>query len=191
MDAKKNQNDKKPKLLLQSEAAAALRCSVATIKRLRLARKLGYYTGRPVLISENDLELYVASVKVIRVRMPGQAVKYETVPADTKPRPFKLLTVHEIARDSRRTAATIRRWLRVGKVPYIPGKSKRIDATDFNDFVLRTHRSAPEPIPEPGTIEFLHYQAKERGKVVAEIREKVRVARLRRRMPANRRKPRT
>jgi hypothetical protein len=56
-----------PKLLLEAEAATLLRRSCGHVKRLRLERKLGYYRGRPVTISQDDLEIYVAWAKVRRV----------------------------------------------------------------------------------------------------------------------------
>jgi hypothetical protein len=55
-----------PKLLLEAEAALLLRRSRGRVKRLRLERKLGYNRSRPVTISQEDLEIYVASSAVKR-----------------------------------------------------------------------------------------------------------------------------
>lgn len=52
------------KYLLEYEAAELLRCSVSKIKRLRLSGQIGYQIGRPVLISEMDLETYIHSVTI-------------------------------------------------------------------------------------------------------------------------------
>ena len=48
-----------PKLLLESEVAAALRCSTDKVKRLRLSGKLPYVPGRPVMIREADVDAYL------------------------------------------------------------------------------------------------------------------------------------
>ncbi len=181
MDRNKIQNAKRATLLLQSEAAALLRCSVATIARLRLTRKLGYYTGRPVLISEADLELYVASAKVLRVKMPGPPGEYGHVPADTKPRPFKLLTIAEAAQRCRRTPQTIRRWIMAGRLPYIRSRSKCIDETDLDDFVLCIDYR-PGTKPPPNMTEF---KRKEWARMLDAIHERLHIRSLRRRMPGN------
>ena len=52
-----------PKLLTEPEAAEILRCSPYTVARLRKAGKLPYIPGRPVLIDEADLLVYIESVK--------------------------------------------------------------------------------------------------------------------------------
>jgi len=70
---------------MESEAAQLLRCSTSHVRNLRFTRQLGCYPGRSVL-SQADLEIYVAAVKIIRVRMPGTAKGYAVVPADTRPR---------------------------------------------------------------------------------------------------------
>jgi len=56
-----------PKLWLQAEAAALLRRSCGHVTRLRLERKLGYFRRRPVTISQDDLEIFVARAKQRRV----------------------------------------------------------------------------------------------------------------------------
>lgn len=166
--------------MLQAEAAELLRCSIATVKRLRLTRRLGYYRGRPALISQADLELYIASIKIRHIRMPGPPGTYATVPADTRPRPFKLLTVDEAAQQLRRTPATIRIWLRSGKLPYIPGKPKRVDETDLSAFVLcKDYQAGTGPEP-PGMADFLQ---KKHADKVDEIRQRARTYFLKRRMP--------
>jgi excisionase family DNA binding protein len=52
-----------PKLLTEPEAAEILRCSPYTVARLRKAGKLPYIPGRPVLIDEADLLVYIETVK--------------------------------------------------------------------------------------------------------------------------------
>jgi excisionase family DNA binding protein len=52
-----------PKLLTEPEVAEILRCSTRTVARLREAGKLPYIPGRPVLIDEADLLVYIESVK--------------------------------------------------------------------------------------------------------------------------------
>ncbi len=64
----------------ESEAFQLLRCSTSHVRHLRLTRQLGCYPGRPGL-SQADLEVYVAAVKIIRVRMPGTAKGYAVVPS--------------------------------------------------------------------------------------------------------------
>lgn len=59
------------RLLTEPEAAERLRCSTSKIKRLRLAGKLPYIAGRPVLIEEVDLDGYLESAK--RRAKPGPA----------------------------------------------------------------------------------------------------------------------
>ncbi|MGY3364182.1 hypothetical protein ACVWZL_001307 [Bradyrhizobium sp. GM2.4] len=120
----------------ESEAAQMLRCSSAKIQHLRLTRQLGYYPGRPVLISQDDLEIYVASVKIIRVRVPEPAEGYVVVPAHTRPRAFKLLTRIEAARLIRRSPRTIANWCSRGKLPFLPGRGSTIDEVDIDDFIL-------------------------------------------------------
>ena len=52
-----------PKLLIEPEVAEILRCSPATVARLRKAGKLPYIPGRPVLIDEADLLAYIEKKK--------------------------------------------------------------------------------------------------------------------------------
>ena len=47
------------RLLTEIEVAETLRCSTSKVKRLRLAGKLAYLPGRPVLIREDDLNAYL------------------------------------------------------------------------------------------------------------------------------------
>ncbi|MCK1670401.1 helix-turn-helix domain-containing protein [Bradyrhizobium sp. 150] len=155
----------------ESEAAQMLRCSTAKIQRLRLTRQLGYYPGRPVLISQDDLETYVASVKIIRVRMPEPAGGYVVVPAHTRPRAFKLLTRSEAARLVRRSSATIANWCNGGKLPFLPGRGSTIDEVDLRDFILS---NTYQPITQAGAA-LLSDSA------IEEIRRKARIASLKRR----------
>lgn len=57
-------DNREARLLLESEVAVLLRCSVSKVKRLRLSRQLGYLAGRPVLVSENDVAEYLLSIKM-------------------------------------------------------------------------------------------------------------------------------
>ncbi|MDW5315511.1 helix-turn-helix domain-containing protein [Rhizobium sp. PL01] len=50
--------------LTEPEVAKLLRCSTSKVKRLRLAGKLSYAGGRPVLISSADLKTYLDGIKV-------------------------------------------------------------------------------------------------------------------------------
>jgi excisionase family DNA binding protein len=157
-----------PKLLLEAEAAQLLRCSTSTVKRLRLDRKLGYYPGRPVLIARDDIERYVASAKVLRVRMPGNPPYYALLPLTaSEPRPFKLMTRAEAARLVRRTPTTIKNWCVFGKVPFLPGKPARVEEKDIGDFILsEQYRAAAKIPPAPGTPKFVVLQkqkAKSKG----------------------------
>lgn len=152
----------------ESEAAQMLRCSTAKIQHLRLTRQLGYYPGRPVLISQDDLEIYVASVKIIRVRMPEPAEGYAVVPAHTRPRAFKLLTRTEAARLMRRSPATIANWCSRGRLPFLPGRGSTIDEIDIDEFILSnaykplaTQKSAASgALFAESTIEEIHRKAR-------------------------------
>nr|WP_325265584.1 helix-turn-helix domain-containing protein [uncultured Rhizobium sp.] len=50
------------RFLTEPEVAEILRCSVSKVKRLRLGGKLTYLKGRPVLVRQQDLDAYLASV---------------------------------------------------------------------------------------------------------------------------------
>lgn len=63
------------KLLTEPEVAKILRCHRSKVKRLRLAGKLAYLVGRPVLIRETDLEAYIE----------GQTRRQEAKERATKP----------------------------------------------------------------------------------------------------------
>jgi hypothetical protein len=167
-------------MFLEHEAARLLRCSKASVKRLRLDRKLGYYLGRPVLIGREDLEKYVASAKVMRVQIPEEP-GYALLPVTSEVRPFKLMTRAEAARFFRRAPATIKNWCLFGKVPFLPGKPARVEEKDISDFIFaERYRPDARTQPEPGSPEFA---AKEREELTAKIHERVRVKRLQRRAP--------
>lgn len=51
------------KLLLETEVADILRCSVAKVRRLRRTRKLPFIAGRPVTIDAADLSFYLDCMK--------------------------------------------------------------------------------------------------------------------------------
>jgi hypothetical protein len=156
-----------PKLLLEAEAAALLRRSCSHVKRLRLERKLGYLRRRPVTISQEDLEIYVAWAKQRRVprkeklkkgranRAKGQSETFEYVSVDAVPRPFILLTIVEAAIKFERTPRQIRYLCLRGRVPYIVGRPSLTDETDLADYFEGKRLAALAKIPPaPGTPEF-------------------------------------
>ncbi|MBY2969514.1 helix-turn-helix domain-containing protein [Rhizobium leguminosarum] len=57
------------RFLTEPEVADILRCSTSKVKRLRLAGRLPYLQGRPVLIAEADLNAFIAT----RMRSTEQA----------------------------------------------------------------------------------------------------------------------
>lgn len=150
--------------LLQTEAAALLRCSESTVKRLRLGGELGYSKRRPVTIGMDDLESYVARAKVRRAlqkqkrrasQAKGQSGTFAYVSAGAVPAPFTLLTSAEAGAKFGRTARQIR-YLRLrGRVPYIPGRPPLIDATDLADYLERKRLAAlAKTPPTPGSPAF-------------------------------------
>ena len=56
------------KLLLQSEAAEFLGCSLQQVKRLRLSGRLPYIPGRPVLLDKADLVAFLHEERLSRER---------------------------------------------------------------------------------------------------------------------------
>lgn len=153
-----------------SEAAQLLRCSVAQVRHLRHTRRLGYYPGRPNLISQYDLEIYVASVKIIRILTAETPDKYLSAPAHPYPRPFKLLTRIEVARLIRCSPATINKWCLTGRIPFLPGRGSTIDEADIDDFILDdAYRSEENQDGEAGAAVL----SKD---VVDEIRRQARLA---------------
>jgi len=156
-----------PKLLLEDEVAALMRRSCGHVKRLRLERKLGYYRGRPLTISQKDLEIYVAGAKVRRVlrdkrlktgrkkRAKGESEAFEYVSASAAPEPFTLLTIAEAAIKFERTPRQIR-YLRLrGRIPYILGRPPLIDETDLVEYFENKRLAALAKIPPArGTPEF-------------------------------------
>jgi hypothetical protein len=156
-----------PKLLLEAEAAALLRCSCSHVKLLRLERKLGYFRGRPVTIDEKDLEIYVAWAKQRRVlrkeklktrrknRTKGQSETFEYVSAGAAPRPFTLLTIAEAAVKFERSFRQIRYLCLQGRVPYILGRPPLIDEADLTEHLENKRLAALAKIPPaPDTPEF-------------------------------------
>jgi excisionase family DNA binding protein len=90
------------RLLLESEAAAQLRVSRTTVKRLRLAGALGYIPGRPVRIPESALATYVASCTVPSAQ--------QAQPMVTRPVAPEITTAEKAERDDVLRAK--RYWLR-------------------------------------------------------------------------------
>lgn len=73
-----------PKLLLEKEAAARLGCHASTVKRLRLSRRLAYIPGRPVLITEPDLQAYIDRKRGPAAPEPGSPEAIEKMHQDIK-----------------------------------------------------------------------------------------------------------
>ena len=181
-----------PKLLLEAEAAALLRRSCSHVTRLRLERKLGYYRSRPVTISQEDLEIFVASKKVRRVlrkvklktgrkkRAKGESETFEYVSAGAAPKPFVLLTPAEAASKFGRTRRQIRYlWLR-GRIPHILGHPPMIDEADLVEHFENKRLAALAKIPPaPGTPEFKALQDR---KDEERMRHRLRVIAVRRRV---------
>jgi len=179
-----------PKLLLEAEAAALLRRSCAHVKRLRLQGKLGYYRCRPVTISQEDLEIFVAWAKRRRVlrdkrlktgrkeRAKGESEAFEFVSAGASPKPFTLLTIAEAAIKFERTPRQIRYLCLRGRIPYIPGRPPLIDEADLAEHFENKRLAALAKIPPvPGTPEFKALQDR---KAEEKMRHRLRVLRVRR-----------
>ncbi|MBY2913976.1 helix-turn-helix domain-containing protein [Rhizobium leguminosarum] len=66
------------RFLTELEVADILRCSTSKVKRLRLAGRLPYLPGRPVLIAETDLDAFVAAAtRATASRAAGQGAPKE------------------------------------------------------------------------------------------------------------------
>jgi hypothetical protein len=174
-----------PKLLLEAEAAALLRRSCSHVTRLRLERKLGYLRRRPVTISQEDLEIYVARAKVRRVprqeklkirgrnRAKRESATCEYLSAGAVPGPFVLLAIAEAAVKFERTPRQIRYLCLRGRVPYIVGRPPLIDETDLADYFESKRLAALAKIPPaPGSPEFeaLH-ERKTRERIAFKLRK--------------------
>ncbi|MET4153830.1 hypothetical protein [Bradyrhizobium sp. RT7b] len=161
-------------MLLERDAATLLRRSTATVKRLRLARKLGYYKRRPVLISRQQLEQFVATSKLIRVQKLGRPAI--DLAANVEPRPFRLLTIEEASKAFDLPAAEIRIWCATGRLPYLAGATTYVDEADLRDLGKgRLFYAKGEP--ELGSLEA---RGKERGEMIDRIQKLAR-AKLRKR----------
>lgn len=68
------------RLLIEAEVAEILRCSTTKVKRLRLSGQLPFLPGRPVLISTDDLDAYIAATTT---RAEQKAVKRVAKPSDS------------------------------------------------------------------------------------------------------------
>jgi hypothetical protein len=181
-----------PKLLLEAEAAALLRRSCGHVKRLRLEGKLGYFRRRPVIISQDDLEIYVAWAKVRRVlrkeklktgrrkRAKGESETFEYVSAGAAPKPFVLLTPAEAASKFGRTRRQIRYLSLRGRIPHILGHPPMIDEADLVEHFENKRLAALAKIPPaPGTPEFKALQDR---KDEERMRHRLRVIAVRRRV---------
>jgi hypothetical protein len=172
-------------LLLEPEVAILLRCSPGKVKRLRLARKLTYFRGRPVLISENDLEKYVAGAKRRSVLPRGEPPKarqgekrrlkkFEYLPVGAAPRPFRLLTVAEAAAKFERTPTQIKYLCLNGSVPYLPGRPAVIEEADIAEYFQKKHAAERAKIPPaPDTPEFdAHHNRIAKGRAAKRLYRK-------------------
>ncbi len=161
-------------MMLEIEASALLRRSRSHVKRLRLERKLGYYPGRPVLISQSDLEAYVAWAKVRRVpraaplklpnkkRAAGDSEKFEYVSANAKPKPFKLLTTAEAAIKLGHAKHRIKYLYLRGRIPHITGRPTLIDESDLAEYFENMRLAALTAIPPaPGSPEHWALKVRE------------------------------
>jgi hypothetical protein len=140
-----------PKLLTQDEVAAFLRCRPAKVKRLRLSGRLGYYSGRPVVIAEEDVNVYLASRKVRRVRSSSKSGSFEYIPVDVS-NVDKLMTKAEAAAKFETTVARIRSLYLRGRVPYIRSNPVLIDEADLIEY-FEAERLARNRVT-PGTPEY-------------------------------------
>jgi hypothetical protein len=121
------------KLLLETEAAALLRCSRARLRRLRLSGLIDYYRTCPITISETDLADYIARAKINRRKTPTELLKCE------KPKlPAELLTDAEAGeRYGLSKGAISSRRAQKNGIPYLPGRPPLIDAQDLNEYFER------------------------------------------------------
>jgi hypothetical protein len=152
-------------MMIHAEVEKALRQSRAYLARLRLEKKLGHSRGRPALIDEKYLEIYIARVKQRRVARPKelrecsrskkQGETFNYVPAGAAPGPFNLLTIAEVAIKFGRSLRQIRYLCSHGSIPYIPGEPPLIDEVDIVKYFERKRAAklARTP-PTPGTPEF-------------------------------------
>jgi hypothetical protein len=164
-----------PRLWLEAEAAELLRRAPAQVKRLRLTGKLGYYRRRPVIISQEDLEIYVAGAKMRRVKARGESKGFEYISAGATPGPFALLRQAEAAVKFKRTLRQIKYLCLRGHVPYIPGRSALIDEADLSPYLESKRAAAAAKVP--GTPEFAALQEQ---KDEERMRHRLRVIRVRR-----------
>jgi hypothetical protein len=161
---------------LQIEAAEILRCSPATITRLRLSRKIAYFSGRPVTIAHEDLEAYVASAKVRRVKSSSNRIEY--ISAGGTPKPFNLLTIVEAGIKFDCEPRHVRPLCLKGHVPYLPSRPLLIDEADLAEcFENQRAAELAKLPPAPGTREF---EMLKRQEVVLRARRHVRRRAIRR-----------
>jgi hypothetical protein len=179
-----------PKLLLEAEAAALLRRSCSHVTRLRLERKLGYYRSRPITISQDDLEIFVARAKQRRVlrkeklktgrkkRAKGESETFEYISAGAAPRPFTLLTIAEAAIKFERTPRQIRYLCLRGRIPYVVGRPPLVDEIDLAEYFESKRLAALAKIPPaPSTPEFNALQDR---KAEERMRHRLRMDRVKR-----------
>lgn len=154
--ASDSENLNQPKLLLEREVAPLLRCSVGSVKRLRLENILGYYRGRPVLVSEDQVRELVESCRAVhsqqRKRRKHPRRRIETkLPASASWR--VLLTQSEAADYCHCSPKTVRYWRINDKIPYVSFGRALFSKSDLDEFLEARRRAAARKTP--GTPEFV------------------------------------
>lgn len=139
-------------VLLESEVAERLRCSISRVKRLRLTRRLAYLPGRPATVVKEDVAAYVASAKLHIKRIGKKPLKFATVPANAKSRPFRLLTFGEAGQKYELSIKQIHTLCKKEGVPFIRARPPLIDDVDLIEH-FEKKRIAKLAVT-PGTAEF-------------------------------------
>lgn len=154
-------NTRFPKLLLEHEVAARLRCSLRRVWLLRSHRLISYYRTYPITISEDDLAEYIARAKY-RKPTPRKARYVVLNPPDApRSQPVELLTDAEAAKKYDKPRSYIRRLRMCGRIPYLPRYRAPIDAADLADYFEECRLAALAKLPPaPDTPEFAALQKK-------------------------------
>lgn len=140
------------KLLTEMEVAETLRCSPAKVKRLRLAGQLAYLPGRPPLVREEDLNVYLESrLRQARPIEAGAPLK-------------NFLLEAEAAERLRCTTKRIKQLREAGKLRFVPGPPVLIDETDLENYLAEELRK-PHPDVD-GTQEAAQDRAREQARKI-------------------------
>lgn len=107
----KRQPERGNHLLTQEEAADHLRCSARNVKRLRLAGKLKYIPGRPVLIHVDDLDEFMRRSAKFKLQDEEPTARpypspEEQAGIDAAARARRILLLRKIAGPIKRTPLT-------------------------------------------------------------------------------------